>query len=50
MVNPYGELDKRILGEVYGSKETMDARANSGVKAGSPRASATAKRTTLGIK
>ncbi len=24
MVNPYGELDRRILGEVYGSKETMD--------------------------
>jgi hypothetical protein len=24
MVNPYEELDRRILGEVYGSKETMD--------------------------
>ena len=24
MVNPYSDLDKRILGEVYGSTETMD--------------------------
>jgi len=24
MVNPYGELDRRILGEVYGSTETVD--------------------------
>ena len=24
MVNPYADLDKRILGEVYGSTETMD--------------------------